>query len=178
MGKRIVRKTRKDSAEGKVKAAKTVAGAAKGLEDGIVMPPSHVRLLECAMPYYKDIVRARARGLWNNGDLTRAANLAYTRYLIDKFNEDLELREGHTLENKRGTKVANPKFGIVEALTRKELALSRSLMLHAASQVEVKDAARFLEEEIHAQKIIEGISEEIEGDGDLEDLIPFANQMH
>ena len=53
-----------------------------------------------------------------------------------------ELREeGAVIENKRGTPVANPKYAVLETITRQELMLSRAVHVHAeATQGKSRDA--------------------------------------
>lgn len=80
------------------------------------------------MPYYRDIVRARAREEWNEHQLTVAAQLA--RCMADQEEVGAELLvEGRVVRNDRGTRVANPLVGILEQLARRQMALGRSLQM-------------------------------------------------
>lgn len=80
------------------------------------------------MPYYVDIVRARAREEWNEYQLTVAAQMAECMAQQDEVQAGI-LLEGWTVENARGTLVANPLVSINEALARRQMALSRSLQM-------------------------------------------------
>lgn len=92
------------------------------------MPPAHVQILADAMPYYRDIVRARAREEWNEHQLTVAAQLARCMADQDEVRAALVV-EGWTVKNKNGTMVANPHVSISEQLARRQMALGRSLQM-------------------------------------------------
>lgn len=115
-----------------MKKADTVSGAVDAFQAAAseIQPPEHTRLRDGDWPFWKAIVRARARDSWTDIDLVHAANLARTQADIEKVQEELD-REGFTLVNDRGTVVANPKHSILETLSRRAVALSRSLQVHA-----------------------------------------------
>jgi hypothetical protein len=115
------RKTRADSATAAIEAAKNAA-----LPD--LQPPAHVILSESATPYFRDVVRARARDEWNEFQLTVAAQMAECMAEQDEERAHLAL-EGKVLENARGTLVANPRVSILEQLARRQMALARSLQM-------------------------------------------------
>lgn len=118
---KTTRQARSDSAAAALEAAKNAALPP-------LMPPDHVQISADAMPYYLDIVRARARDEWNEYQLTVAAQMAECMAEQDEVRGKL-LVEGWTLENNRGTKVANPLVSINEQLARRQMALSRSLQM-------------------------------------------------
>lgn len=80
------------------------------------------------MPYFEDIVRARAREEWNEHQLTVAAQMAACMVDQDEVRAILAV-EGWTVVNAKGTVVANPHVSISEQLARRQMALGRSLQM-------------------------------------------------
>lgn len=105
----------------------TFQDAARGIE-----PPDCVRLEKKDMPFFKYITDARAE--WTTVDLIHAANLARCMASIEE-NQKLLRQEGDVLENARGTPVMNPRFTILEQLSRRSVALSAKIQVHAAATV-------------------------------------------
>jgi hypothetical protein len=101
---------------------------------GPVQPPEHVKLRECDIPFWEAIVSARAANTWNKADLALAANLARCQADVEKYQKQLD-DEGPILVNARGTKTANPLFAIIEQLSRRAVALSRVVHVHAEATV-------------------------------------------
>lgn len=93
-------------------------------------PPEWVRVPESAMPFWKSITQARAAERWNDSDLESAGELARTKASIERLNQELE-EEGDVIKNDRGTPIVNPKHSLLETLTRRMVALSRMLQVHA-----------------------------------------------
>lgn len=110
----------------------TAAGSVAAFQAAAVdiQPPDQVRLRDRDWPFWYAIMRARAKDSWTDIDLVHAANLARTQADIEKVQIELD-DEGFTLVNERGTVVANPKHSILETLSRRAVALSRSLQVHA-----------------------------------------------
>jgi hypothetical protein len=128
---------------------------------GDVEPPEFMRLREEDRPYWRAIVRARARDKWDELDLIHAVNLARTLADIDKLQFALDM-DGHTTTNLKGTEVANPTHTIIETLTRRSVALSRALHVHAeAKQGKAKLQGKALESQRNAEHAVGG------SDGDL-----------
>lgn len=100
------------------------------LRDRPPEPPAHVYLRECDLPYWASIVRAREFGAWNETDLEQAANLARCKADIDRLSREIQA-EGDVIENPRGTPIVNPKHNLLETLSRRSVALSRMLHVHA-----------------------------------------------
>lgn len=115
------RQARSDSATAAIEAAKNAT-----LPD--LMPPDHVQISADAMPYYRDIVRARAREEWNPHQLTVAAQLARCMADQDEVRAALTV-EGWTVLNNKGTIVPNAHVSISEQLARRQMALGRSLQM-------------------------------------------------
>lgn len=118
---KTTRKSRSDSASAAIEAAKNAA-----LPD--LQPPAHVVLSSGAEPYFRDIVRARARDEWNDFQLTVAAQMA--ECMAEQVEEAGHLAlEGKVVMNAKGTQVANPRVSILEQLARRQMALARSLQM-------------------------------------------------
>ena len=114
----------------------TAAGAVIAMQDamaGPLEPPAYVKLRDGDRPFFDAITGARARNKWDAHDLAIAANLARSMADLEKLQEQLD-REGHTVENARGTPVANPAHTVLETLTRRVVALSRTLHVHAEAK--------------------------------------------
>lgn len=96
--------------------------------------PAHIHLREGDIPFWSAIVRARARETWTDVDLNHAANLARCQADIERIQGELD-EEGDTLTNDRGTVVLNPKHQLLETLSRRSIALARTLQVHAMATV-------------------------------------------
>lgn len=97
-----------------------------------IQPPDCVKLEESEMPFWNHIINAREQ--WTTVDLVHAANLARCMASIEA-NTVLLKAEGDVLENARGTPVMNPRFTILEQLSRRSVALSAKIQVHAAATV-------------------------------------------
>jgi hypothetical protein len=96
----------------------------------IPKPPAWVVLPDDAMLVWDSIVRAREYNSWTSIDLEHAANLACCLADLERLRREVRM-EGDTLSNERGTKVVNPKHALMETLSRRSVALSRMLHVHA-----------------------------------------------
>lgn len=114
-----------------------MSGAALTIE-----PPEWVNVPDAARKFWDSITKARAADRWNDSDLENAAELARTKASIERINTELEM-EDDILVNERGTKVVNPKHSLLETLTRRMVALSRMLQVHAeATQGKARDQVK------------------------------------
>ncbi len=93
-------------------------------------PPAHLDLPDEARPAWDSIVRAREYNAWTAVDLEHVVNLAICLADLDRLRKEVR-REGDTIENARGTMVVNPKHALMETLSRRSVALSRMLHVHA-----------------------------------------------
>lgn len=140
-----MKRTRSDSATAAVRAAQVAAA-------GPIEPPAHVMLRDADRPFWDAIVGARARDSWNTSDLENAANLARCKSDIERVQREIN-DEGDTLVNDRGTVVLNPKHSLLEVLSRRAMALSRMLHVHAEATVgESRDQSKTLAAEKQAKK--------------------------
>lgn len=117
-----MRRKRSDSAEAAVEALQSA--------EQTIQPPAHLRLRERDLPFWVGIVRARASEEWTDVDLAHAGNLARCMADIERIQAEIDA-EGDTLTNDRGTVVMNPKHSLLETLSRRSIALCRSLQVHA-----------------------------------------------
>ncbi len=96
--------------------------------------PSHVDLPEEARPAWNAIARARDFASWTAVDLEHAVNLACCLSDMERLRRELRV-EGDVVENARGTQIVNPKHSLLETLSRRSVALSRMLQVHAQATV-------------------------------------------
>lgn len=123
-----------------------------------IKPPTFVELKPEHMSYWNAITQARAE--WTDIDLIHAANLARTLYSIDDETRKLE-REGSVVRNAKGTQVMNPRFSILEQLSRRSVALSAKLQVHAAATIgEVENNKKKNKVKQKAVKALEMINDE------------------
>jgi hypothetical protein len=129
---------------------------------GDIQPPPHITLREGDYPFWLSIVRARSKDSWNSSDLENAANLARCKADIERLQEEITA-EGDIVENAKGTQIVNPKHTLLEQLSRRAMAISRMLHVHAEATVgNSRDSIKSLEKQNEAINIIAGAS-----DGDL-----------
>ncbi|KVD50729.1 TerS protein [Burkholderia ubonensis] len=141
----------------------TAVAATQAAASGPMKPPDHIKLRDADWPYWDAIVQARAATTWNNADLALAANLARTQADISRLSLELE-DEGDVMVNARGTPVVNPKHNLLETLTRRAVALSRALHVHAEATVgRSQDAGKKLGAEQAARGAIHNASQADDG---------------
>ena len=115
--------------------ASSITGAVKAMQAalaGVFQPPPEAKLSEDDLVYWNAIIRARARDEWDENQLQVAAQLARTRRQLQEQEELLE-SEGMVVVNDRGTQICNPRVSVVEQLTRRQMALMRSLQVNATA---------------------------------------------
>lgn len=155
------KRTRSDSATSAVAAMQAAAA-------GPIKPPSFVNIRKADKPFWDSIVRARTRDSWTDSDLVMAGNLARCLSDIERLQKEIDI-EGDVVLNARDTQVINPKHSLLETLSRRAVALSRTLQVHAqATQGESRDQGKKATKQRAAEKVM--------AEQDDEDLIPRA--MH
>ena len=107
------RRTRSDS------TAAMVAAMAAPMSE--IAPLPHAPVNQYAMPFWNGIIATRATSDWNDADLSMAAMLAEAQVELALEKEALRL-EGSILEFK-----INPRFSVVEQLTKRITSLMRAL---------------------------------------------------
>lgn len=129
---------------------------------GPLEPPAHVVLRSGDQPFWQAIMLARARDTWTDADLATAASLARTQADIERLQAQVDV-EGFTIPSGNGTPIVNPKHKLLETLTRRAVALSRVLHVHAEATVgRSRDAGNALASERQASLPLD----------DDDDLIP------
>ena len=150
-----MKRTRSDSIAGQLAAMDAA------LSDDI-MPPDHITLDDSELPFWRSIVRARAKARWNDSDLEAAGNLARCKADIERVQREIR-EEGDIITNERGTPIMNPKHTLLEILSRRCMALSRMLHVHAeATQGKARDQVKQNELQSGARDAM----------GESDDLIP------
>lgn len=91
-------------------------------------PPDHMALRPEDEPFWAGILRARARSEWIEADLVVAVQLARCQADIEREQAALD-SEGSVLENARGSAVMNPRVSVLEQLSRREMAIMRTLRM-------------------------------------------------
>lgn len=129
-----------------------------------IEPPAHISLRDEDWAFWYGIVSVRAANSWNDSDLAKAANLARCQADIERLIAEVQ-QEGDVITNDRGTPIVNPKHNLIETLSRREVALSRSLHVHAEATV---GRSRDSGNRSKAQQKMRDAAEAASGDG----LIP------
>lgn len=133
--KMVAKRHRSDSLTASLLAAQAVAL-------GPLPPPDHVCLRDGDLPYWNAIMTARPRDSWTVIDLCTAGNLARTQADIERLQKDLDA-QGYIQGDK-----PNPLAKLVDALSRRALALSRAIHTHAEATVgKSEDATKALANE-------------------------------
>lgn len=107
----------------------------------VIEAPAHVRIREQDAPFWVDIIKSRAREEWAKSDLVVAAQLARCQSDIEAESLQLEA-EGSVIENNRGTPVMNPRHAVLEQLSRREMALMRSLQMVGSAKGDKRDVEK------------------------------------
>lgn len=148
-------KVQSHTIDGVIKAAQAAASPLPKL-------PDHVKLNKCDLPFFEAILRARAREEWDEVSVVLAAQLARCQRNIEEEAAKLEA-EGSVIENARGTPVMNPRHSVLEQLSRREMAVMRSLRLTGTASGDVRD----LEKNRKLQRQAEGLKDELKDEDDL-----------
>ena len=147
------RRKRSDSAAAAVEAHQNAA-------QGPLDPPEHLLVRASDRPFWDAIVTARARDTWTDVDLAHAANLARCQSDVKRLQDEVD-KEGDFIDGI----LLNPKHKLIETLSRRAVALSRMLHVHAQATVgRSEDAANALENERRAEP-------------DADDLIPSLRMV-
>jgi hypothetical protein len=116
----------------RIDSATAAVGVMLGSVKGELMPPEHANLNEAAMPFWRAIVRGRAREEWEGTPalMSTAASLAWTQWQVSKLRTEIE-------------SVALPDAKAVQRvsdLQRLEMGYLRVLQQHGrAAQGEARD---------------------------------------
>jgi hypothetical protein len=143
--------------------ADSAAFAVKAMVNASLPPlplPEHVVLREGDQPFWDGVLRARAWDECNENDLVVAAQLARCQADIE-HEQRLLNAEGSVIENAKGTQIMNPRVTVLEQLSRREMALMRTLRMGGRIAGDTRDqlGKRALERKAHQ------IRTELEDDG-------------
>lgn len=138
------RKQRIDSATG---AVAVMLKAAKRIN-----PPAHAPLDEDALPFWNEVVGARAQSEWNDHDLACASDLANAMAQLVE-NRRMLRAEGEVLETDKGSKYSNPRVSVVHGLHAQIKSARQSLYIHGRAAGKVEDVAK---RRAHAREIEAG----------------------
>jgi hypothetical protein len=94
----------------------------------VINPPAHIALRDCDRPFWASVIAAKPADRWSAGDLEDAAILAACKADIARLQAEI-YEEGDLI----GQRI-NPKHALLETLTRRNLALSRTLQIHARAR--------------------------------------------
>jgi hypothetical protein len=126
-----------------------------------IEPSAAVRLRDGDRPYWDTIVRARAVNEWSEPDLMHAANLARCLHDIERISGEVAA-EGDVIENARGTQVLNPKHSLLEVLSRRSVALTRLLQMHAQARLgRSEDVAKGRAAALQARDLVEDMDDDL-----------------
>ena len=140
----------------------TAAGEANAMRGALtkIDPPKWVNVPDDALPFWYSITRARAVDRWTEPDLEMAAELARTKWRIEETNKVLAV-EGDIVKNDRGTPIENPRNRLLETLTRRTIALSRALHVHAEATVgEAREQRKVNAAQGKARKTTESVQDD------------------
>ena len=105
-------------------------------------PPAHIEINPDVMPHWWAIVRSREYKAWTGPDLEHAANLACCLYDCERLRRELR-EEKDVVDGAMGGLVINPKHRLLEQLSRRSVALSRLIHVHAeATTGKSEDSAK------------------------------------
>ncbi|WP_292039051.1 MULTISPECIES: hypothetical protein [unclassified Brevundimonas] len=142
------RKARIDSA---TQAVKVMAAATKEL-----LPPAHAPLDDDALPFWNDIMKARAKSEWTDHDLAYVSDLANAMAQLVTNRAKLR-KEGEVIVPSDGKVYANPRVAVVHGLHAQIKSARQSLSIHGRAAGEARDVGK---RRAHARSV--------EGDNPLE----------
>jgi|SRR5690625_3663023 len=116
------RRHRSDSAKAAVKATQNAVAAP-------IDPPACVTLRAGDRPFWDAIVTSKARDNWTEVDLVTAAQLARAQADIEGLQQQVD-SEGYILDGR-----IHPAARMVETLSKRAIALTRVLQVHALATV-------------------------------------------
>ena len=142
------RKQRIDSATA---AVEVMVKAARDIQ-----PPAHAPLDDDALPFWDDIIAARAKSEWSGHDLACASDLANAMAMLVENRRKLRI-EGEVLAPEGGKEFANPRVAVVHGLHAQIKAARQSLNIHGRAAGEARDvgARRKQAKEIEAGSPLE-----------------------
>ena len=143
------RKQRIDSATA---AVEVMVKAARDIQ-----PPAHAPLEDDALPFWDDIIAARAKSEWSGHDLACASDLANAMAMLVEQRRILR-KDGVTTVGPKGALMAHPRVSVVHGLHAQIKAARQSLNIHGRAAGEARDvgARRAQAKEIEAGSPLAG----------------------
>ena len=133
------RNRRSDSIAAAIQAAQNVA-------QGPCNPLPYAPIPKAALPFWRAIMRNKARDRWNDVDLAHAANLAQCQCDLARLQREVA-KEGDLIGGK-----VNPKHRLIETLHKRAAYLSRLIHVHTEATIgRAQDAGNALELERKAE---------------------------
>jgi len=126
-------KARKARIDSSTEAVAVMLKAAREIE-----PPAHAPLDDDALPFWEDIIAARAKSEWTGHDLACASDLANAMAMLVKNRRELRV-EGEVQANAAGTPMTNPRVSVVHGLHAQIKAARQSLNIHGRATGEARD---------------------------------------
>ena len=111
-------------------ASSTVIGAVEGFAAAARQIKPHYKLDAGAHRYFEGIIAARETATWTAHDIAIATQLAAFMNQLQRIGEEIEA-DGLTVENHRGTTVANPLLAASMGVASTVQSLTRTLGLSA-----------------------------------------------
>lgn len=127
------RRQRIDSATG---AVAVMLKAAKRIN-----PPAHAPLDDDALPFWNDVIAAKAQSEWNEHDLAIASDLANAMAQLVE-NRRMLRAEGEVLKPDGGKEFANPRVAVVHGLHAQIKSARQSLYIHGRASGEARDVGK------------------------------------
>lgn len=129
----MARKQRIDTVTG---AVAVMLKAAKRIN-----PPAHAPLDDDALPFWNEIIAARAASEWNDHDLSCASDLANAMAQLVENRRVLRV-EGEVLKPEGGKEFANPRVSVVHGLHAQIKSARQSLYIHGRAAGEARDVSK------------------------------------
>nr|WP_314432411.1 hypothetical protein [uncultured Brevundimonas sp.] len=132
----MARKPRKARIDSATEAVAVMLKAAKEIE-----APAHAPLESDALPFWDDIIAARAKSEWNGHDLAIASDLANAMAMLVEQRRLLR-SEGVTTTGPKGGLTTHPRVSVVHGLHAQIKAARQSLNIHGRAAGEARDVAK------------------------------------
>jgi hypothetical protein len=148
-------KKKRSDANSADSAVKAMLDAAKGP----LSVPAHISLRPDDLPFWRGVLRSRARDEWTDSDLVVAAQLARCQRDIESESSAL-YSETSVVTNLRGTVVMNARITVLEQLARREMALMRTLRMGGRIAGDARDESGKRKIERTSRKLREELAED------------------
>lgn len=126
-------KPRKARIDSRTAAVAVMVQAAREIE-----PLAHAPLDADALPFWDDIISARAKSEWSGHDLAVASDLANAMAMLVEQRRLLRA-EGVTTTGPKGALMAHPRVSVVHGLHAQIKAARQSLNIHGRAAGEARD---------------------------------------